>query len=144
MAFNWLNLGKKIIEFFVQGIKGMLSSIVNVAKDIIKSITDGGGLKNLPQMAVKWGKDLIDNFVNGIKYGVGKVGDDLRDRGYQVWERLDDPIRHLPQMAVKWGKDLIDNFVNGIKNTIGKVKDAVVNVANTVKDGLPECFAALA
>jgi phage-related protein len=75
LAFNWLNLGGKIIEFFAQGIKGMLSSIVNVAKDIIKSITDGGGLKNLPQMALQWGKDLISNFVSGIKSTVGKVGD---------------------------------------------------------------------
>ena len=28
-----------------------------------------------------------------VVYGVGKVGDDFRDYGNQVWKRLDDPIR---------------------------------------------------
>ena len=119
LAFNWLNLGGKIIEFFAQGIKGMLSSIVNVAKDIIKSITDGGGLKNLPQMALQWGKDLISNFVSGIKSTVGKVGDAVFGVADKIASLLhfSEPDEGPLSNFHTYGPDMVELFANGIEKS---------------------------
>ena len=134
LAFNWLNLGKKIIEFFVQGIKGMLSSIVNVAKDIIKSITDGGGLKNLPQMAVKWGKDLIDNFVNGIKNTIGKVKDAVVNVANTVKDFLgfSEPDKGPLSNFHTYGPDMVELFANGIDRSKGLAVNAARDMAQAV------------
>ena len=136
LAFNWLNLGGKIIEFFAQGIKGMLSSIVNVAKDIIKSITDGGGLKNLPQMAVQWGKDLISNFVSGIKSTVGKVGDAVFGVADKIASFLhfSEPDEGPLSNFHTYGPDMVELFANGIEKSKGLAANAARDMAQAVSN----------
>lgn len=125
-AFNWLNLGKKIIDFFAQGIKGMLSSVVNVAKDIVKSITDGGGLKNLPKMALQWGKDMLDNFVKGIKDKIKAVTDAVSNVASTVKnfigfsEPEEGPLSNFHTYA----PDMMKLFAKGITNNAGLLKSA--------------------
>ena len=136
LAFNWLNLGGKIIEFFAQGIKGMLSSIVNVAKDIIKSITDGGGLKNLPQMALQWGKDLISNFVSGIKSTVGKVGDAVFGVADKIASLLhfSEPDEGPLSNFHTYGPDMVELFANGIEKSKGLAASAARDMAQAVSN----------
>ena len=136
LAFNWLNLGKKIIEFFAQGIKGMLSSIVNVAKDIIKSITDGGGLKNLPKMALQWGKDLIDNFVSGIKNMIGKVKDAVVGVANTVKSFLgfSEPEKGPLSNFHTYGPDMVELFANGIEKSKSLAVNAARDMAQAVSN----------
>lgn len=137
-AFNWLNLGKKIIEFFAQGIKNMLSSVVNVAKDVVKSITDGGGLKNLPKMALEWGKDLIDNFVNGIKNTIGKVKDAVSNVAKTVKDFLgfSEPDKGPLSNFHTYAPDMVQLFAKGISATKGLAVNAARDMANAVSSAL--------
>lgn len=137
-AFNWLNLGKKIIEFFAQGIKNMLSSVVNVAKNIVKSITDGGGLKNLPQMALQWGKDLIDNFVNGIKNMIGKVKDAVSNVASTVKSFLgfSEPDKGPLSNFHTFAPDMVQLFAKGISDTKGLAVNAARDMANAVSNAM--------
>lgn len=137
-AFNWVNVGKKIIEFFAQGIKNMLSSVVNVAKDIVKSITDGGGLKKLPEMALQWGKDLIDNFVNGIKNTIGKVKDAVVGVANTVKDFLgfSEPDKGPLSNFHTYAPDMVQLFAKGISATEGLAVRAARNMANEVSNAI--------
>lgn len=137
-AFNWINLGKKIIEFFAQGIKNMLSSVVNAAKDVVKSITDGGGLKNLPKMALEWGKDLIDNFVNGIKNTIGKVKDAVSNVAKTVKDFLgfSEPDKGPLSNFHTYAPDMVQLFAKGISAAKGLAVSAARDMANAVSGAL--------
>ena len=128
-AFNWLNLGKKIIDFFAQGIKGMLSAVTSAAEDVIKSITDGGGLKNLPQMALKWGKDMLDNFIKGIKDKISAVKDAVSNVAGTVKSFLgfSEPEKGPLSNFHTYAPDMMELFAKGIKDNAGLLESAFNN-----------------
>lgn len=131
-AFNWLNLGKKIIDFFAQGIKGMLSSVANAAKDIIKAITDGGGLKNLPQMALKWGKDMLDNFIKGIKDKIKAVKDAVSNVASTVKSFIgfSEPEKGPLSNFHTYAPDMMKLFAEGIRDNAHLLEAAFNNSLN--------------
>lgn len=125
-AFQWVNLGKKIIDFFAQGIKGMVSSVVNAAKNIVSAITDGGGLKDLPKMALQWGKDMLDNFVQGIKNKIGALKDAVFGiantiKGFIGFSEPEEgPLSNFHTYA----PDMMKLFAKGITDNAGLLKDS--------------------
>lgn len=125
-AFNWLNLGKKIIDFFAQGIKGMISSVTNAAKEIVNSITDGGGLKKLPEMAKNWGKDMLDNFVKGIKDKIQSVKDAVSNVAKTVKDFLgfSEPDKGPLSNFHTYAPDMMALFAKGIKDNAGLLQSA--------------------
>lgn len=125
-AFNWVSLGAKVINFFSNGIKGALSSIVDAAKEIVSSITDGGGLKNLPEIAKQWGQDLIQNFINGIKEKFGALKDTVSNVAQTVKDFLgfSEPKEGPLSNFHTYAPDMMRLFADGIKNNSGIIKSA--------------------
>lgn len=125
-AFNWVSLGAKVINFFSNGIKGALSSIVDAAKEIVSSITDGGGLKNLPEIAKQWGQDLIQNFINGIKKKISALKDTVSNVAQTVKDFLgfSEPKEGPLSNFHTYAPDMMQLFADGIKDNSGLLKNA--------------------
>lgn len=68
LAFNWLNLGKNIINGLGNGIKSMVSSVKSVANQVVQAIK--GGISGLPSQMATIGKNIVQGLWNGIK-GMG-------------------------------------------------------------------------
>lgn len=64
-AFNWLNLGKKIIDFLGKGITGMISVVKNIGTTVKNAIT--GGIKKIPDEMKKIGKNIVEGVWKGIE-----------------------------------------------------------------------------
>lgn len=61
MAFQWLNIGKNIIQNIGNGIKGMISWVKNIAKSIVD------GIKKSFSESTNVGVQLVKGLWNGIK-----------------------------------------------------------------------------
>lgn len=118
MAINWLSLGAKVVKFFAQGIKGMLTSVSKVAKDIVNKITDGGGLKNLPKMALEWGKDLIKNFIQGIKDKISNLVSTVKGVAQKIKDLIgfSEPKEGPLSNFHTYAPDMMDLFIKGVKD----------------------------
>lgn len=124
-AFNWLNLGATVIKTIGNGLvlmagalKGFMQSTLSGALDYIKS---------LPGQALKWGKDLISGFVDGIIGSVGNLINSVKNvaatvASYLHFSRPDvGPLREYEQ----WMPDMMSGLAKGITSNIYRVTDAM-------------------
>ena len=74
-AFNWMNLGKGIIDGLINGIKGMLGSIKVTAQAIVQNLRTVFG--DLPGYLKAIGKDMINGLWEGIKSMVSWIKDNI-------------------------------------------------------------------
>lgn len=131
-AFNWLNLGKNIIDFFSSGIKSMVGNV----KAAIKKALDGGilYLESLPSQFSRWGKDMIKGLVDGIIKNIGLVTDAIGQVGEKIksmihFSRPDEgPLRDYEQ----WMPDFMGGLADGIRGNLWQVEDAVQTLAGAV------------
>ena len=65
LAFNWLNLGKTLMTGLGNGLKGMVSVLKSIAKQLAEAIK--GGFANLPQTMMGIGKNIVQGLWNGVK-----------------------------------------------------------------------------
>lgn len=131
-AFNWLNLGKNIIDFFSSGIKSMVGNV----KAAIKKALDGGilYLESLPSQFSRWGKDMIKGLVDGIIKNIGLVTNAIGQVGEKIksmihFSRPDEgPLRNYEQ----WMPDFMGGLADGIRGNLWQVEDAVQSLAGAV------------
>lgn len=86
---NWQGLLLLIVNPFVGAFKllydncdGFRNFINNLVDDVI------GFFTRLPNKALTWGKDMIDNFINGINEKVGKLWNSIKDIGNGIADFL--------------------------------------------------------
>ena len=97
-------------------------SWVNGVKD---SITNG--FSNLVQSAKTWGKDLLDNFINGIK----AKWDDLKNTVGQTAQSIKDylgfsePEKGPLSNFHTYAPDMMDLFIKGIRDNEKKLTDQI-------------------
>lgn len=127
-AFNWLNIGKQVMDFFGNGIMSMAGGI----KDAITGTLDGGieYIKTLPEKFLGWGKDMIDGMIRGI---VGKL-DDFRRAILNVASMITSmmhfsrpdigPLRNYEQ----WMPDFMAGLADGIDANSWRVEDAITRL----------------
>ena len=135
MKTDWLDLGVKVLTAFIKGIGSMLGSLGSCLGDIVDMIAEAFG--GPVGQAIKWGKDLIEGFIGGIKDAAGALWDGLCDIGngiksfigFSVPEK--GPLHH----ADDWGPDFVDLFTSGIEDNAHKVTDAVEDLAGDVAMG---------
>ena len=113
-------------------VKDAIVSAINWIKDAVE------WLKELPQKALTWGKDMIDNFVQGIKNKINAVGDAVKSVANKVKSFLgfSEPDEGPLSDFHTYGPDMMKLYAEGINDNVGLVARASRNVANTVKSGL--------
>lgn len=128
-----LTAAGKIALEVIKGIKSYFSNIVSTGKSIIEKIWEG--IKKLNPL--QWGKDLISNFVQGIKDNLPSIG----DAGNWIADKIarfthfSKPDEGPLADADKFMPDMMDLFAKGIKDNAGEVEDAVEGVAGDIAMG---------
>ena len=86
--------------------------------------------EDLPKRAWQWGKDMLKNFVNGIKGDKGEVEDAVSD----ITEPIESNLHHsVPDEGPlkdddKWMPDFINNLAVGIRKGLPKIRAAVQGI----------------
>lgn len=119
-------------------IKSTITNTVNAIKTFftqtIPNAVDNAleALKRIPQSALSWGKDLIDNFIAGINAKIQA----LKDKVMQVAQTVRDfigfsepkegPLSNFHTYA----PDMMNLFMQGIEENKGKLLDTVTDAFN--------------
>ena len=119
-------LRNKLIEAW-NAVKDKASSIWNGIKD---------GFFGLIEGAKTWGKDLIDNFIGGIKAKwqdlkntIGQTAQSIKDYiGFSEPEK--GPLSNFHTYA----PDMMDLFIKGIKDNEGKLQNQIADTFNFGED----------
>lgn len=131
-AVNWLSLGAKLVTGIANGIKSMFSNIGQTAKNLVTKITEGGGLKNLPKMALEWGKDMIQGFINGIKNMISKLVSTVKGVASKVKDLIgfSEPKEGPLSNFHTYAPDMMDLFIKGVKDNEDKLQAQIEDTFN--------------
>ena len=140
MAFQWLNLGKQLIDGVANGVKKAGESMATAAKDAFskfKSKITGSevatGLKNI-------GKYIIDGIVGGIKNSLSNIA----NVAGKIKDTLLSKLKGLFKIASpsKLMKEEVGAYIGeGIAVGIEESGQMAVDAAETVANGIIDAFA---
>ena len=122
----------ELIVMLVEGIVRGWAKIFEVGKQIVDKVKSG--FSDKVKDAKNWGKDLIQNFIDGImakfdalKSSVKRCAQAVKDfLGFS--EPKEGPLSNFHTYA----PDMMDLYAKGIDDNIGKVEDSVTDVAKTI------------
>ena len=94
---------------------------------------------DLPERALTWGRDLIDNFVGGIKDKIDSLGEALSGAAQTVADFLgfSEPERGPLSNFHTYAPDMMDLYAKGIRENTYKVTDAMDQVAGQMQRSVP-------
>lgn len=129
LAFNWLNLGKSIIELLGNGIKAMSGAVTGFMQSSLKGAMDY--LKALPKQAIQWGKDLIAGFINGMTSSVGGLLKGASQIAGSITNAVCSVLGiHSPSTVFEEiGQYMMDGLEIGLKDGFGDVMKTVDDIA---------------
>lgn len=132
----------KLIGGLVKGLGEALPQVAKGAGQIIKELL--GTLAQLPkklaEMALGWGKDLIDNFVGGIKNSINKVGEAVSNVANKVKSFLgfSEPEEGPLSDFHTYAPDMIDLFTEGLQQSRAKISSTLTSVLQLPGQTVPE------
>lgn len=129
-----LEAATKLIFMLVEGIVKLFGKIVEVGAKLVQQVKDGFSQK--VEDAKNWGKDLIDNFINGIKekwehlkQTVGQVAESIKSYlGFS--EPEEGPLSNFHTYA----PDMMELYAKGITENAGIVRDALTDATSGLMD----------
>ena len=129
LAFNWLNLGKSIIELLGNGIKAMSGAVTGFMQSSLKGALNY--LKALPKQALQWGKDLIAGFINGMTSSVGGLLKGASQIAGSITNAVCNVLGiHSPSTVFEEiGQYMMDGLEIGLKDGSGDVMKTVDDIA---------------
>jgi phage-related protein len=138
-----LSAGIQLILSLISGIIQSLPLILQQAPTILKAVL--GAIASIPGEIAKaasgWGKDLIDNFIEGIKNNIEKLKNTVSNVAQTVKDFLgfSEPVKGPlsgPHGFHTYGPDLVESYASGIDKTQNVLKSSVNNMAATIQSGL--------
>ena len=130
-AFNWLELGGKVIKLMGSGIKNMAGFVSSSVKGMMEQPI--AYLKSLPEKFCQWGKDMIQGMIRGITSMIDGVVGAVKNVAstiatYIHFSRPDvGPLRLYEQ----WMPDFMSGLAKGIRDNLWMVEDAADALALT-------------
>ena len=132
-----------VIDFFAGIFQGVWDVIVEKVTGIKDAIVNGfqaaiDWITALPEQALKWGSDIVDNIFNGITGAVGKVGEAVKCVADKIKSFLgfsepeDGPLSDFHTYM----PDMIDLMTQGIAAGKERVRNAVEEIAAGMSDGM--------
>ncbi len=137
---TWDKIKKYILDKWNEiktGISSMKDNLVNAIKEpfnIAKNWIDG-----IIGDAFNWGKNLIGNFIDGIKSMARKVTDAVSGvvGGIKDFLGFSSPTKKGPGSdADKWMPNMMEMFAAGIEDNIAQVSSAINMTAGTIQQGV--------
>lgn len=130
---NWQGLLLLLVNPFVGAFKLVYDNSEEF-RNFINNLVDNviGFFQQLPSKAITWGKDMIDNFINGINEKVGKLWNSIKDIGKGISDFLGFSVPEKGPLsdADTWMPDMIDLLTNGINQQKDKLLKAVDTLAS--------------
>lgn len=114
----------EVIGALIAGFANYYKNLLETGKNLASKV--GEGIKNIGASAVQWGRDLIDNFVSGIKNAIGKVKDAVSSVASTVKDFLgfSEPEKGPLSNFHTYAPDMMQLFAKGITDNAGLLKDA--------------------
>lgn len=113
-------------ELFTQTIPNAVRTAVNT-------------LGSLPGKALQWGKDLIDNFINGIKSKLSALADSVKGVAQTVRDFIgfSEPKKGPLSNFHTYAPDMMSLFAGGIRDNLWKVQDQLNSMGGNIQDAIP-------
>nr|DAG67217.1 MAG TPA: tail tape measure protein [Caudoviricetes sp.] len=130
-AFNWLELGGKVIKLMGSGIKNMAGFVSGSVKGMMEQPI--AYVKSLPEKFCQWGKDMIQGMIRGITSMIDGVVGSVKNVASAIasvihFSRPDiGPLRNYEQ----WMPDFMSGLAKGIRDNLWMVEDAAGALALT-------------
>lgn len=102
----------------LNGVKQLFTNFKESLSNIFTGIKDS---------MLKWGKEMIENLIKGIKEKIQGVKDAMNGVGDAIKDRIhfthpdEGPLKDFP----KWAPDMMNQFAQGITDNKGVITDAV-------------------
>ena len=133
-AFNWLNLGKTIIQAFGKGIKAMVGFVKGAGKNVYEGIHNA--IKNLPTLLRDIGRTAMTGLSNVIKTAVVAVKNAATSVGTGILKAL----KNIPSRVISIGKNIVKGLWNGISNMVGWMTNKVKSFASSILGGIKDAL----
>lgn len=122
----FVDVGGKGKELFTQTIPNAVGTAVET-------------LKSLPGKALQWGKDLIDNFISGIKSKLSALGDSVKGVGQTIRDFIgfSEPKKGPLSNFHTYAPDMMSLFAGGIQDNLWRVQDQLNSMGGNIQDAIP-------
>lgn len=133
-AYNWLALGKNIIELFKNGITSMVSAVRSAGTDVLNAIK--GALQNLPSTLSNLGR----NAIHDLGQTISGLASYAKTAAMKVASAIETAILRLPGRMSSIGSNIVSGLWNGISGmygwVVGKINSFVGNIVDHIKGAL--------
>lgn len=122
----FVDVGGKVKELFTQTIPNAVRTAVDT-------------LGSLPGKALQWGKDLIDNFISGIKSKLSALADSVKGVAQTVRDFIgfSEPKKGPLSNFHTYAPDMMSLFAGGIQNNLWRVQDQLNSMGANIQDAIP-------
>lgn len=134
--YNWTQLGKSLITWIGDGIKGMGGSLLSWVKGIGKSAVDG--IVGIFTQGGSIGRNFISWITNGISSMFGNIVGNVRNLGSSILNAIKNILGW--DSAASIGSNLIRGIWNGISNMSGWILNLIGGFAKSVIGGIKSFF----
>lgn len=134
MAFQWLNLGKNIIQFLGNGIKSMIGYVRTAGTEILNSIK--GAIQNLPSTLMGIGRNAMSSLSGAISSAIGAV----RSAAANIGSAIVSTIQSIPGKMLSIGKNIVQGLWNGISDMTGWIISKIQGFGSSVLNGIKDFF----
>lgn len=133
---QFITVAVKILTTLASGLTKNVGKLIGVIPKIIKQLISTFTSSNTMSQARQWGRDFIQNIIDGIRAMISRVRDAVRSvantiRSYLHFSVPDEgPLVDTP----KWMPDMIDLLVDGMKKNEYRLGNAARSLASTLND----------
>ena len=94
---------------------------------------------SLPGKALQWGKDLIDNFISGIKSKLSALADSVKGVAQTVRDFIgfSEPKKGPLSNFHTYAPDMMSLFAGGIQDNLWRVQDQLNSMGGNIQDAIP-------
>lgn len=135
----------KMVENVKNAFQNLYQNVTTKAREIGTTIINGiksavDYIASLPGQFLNWGRDMIDNLINGIKAGIGKIGDAIGSvadtiRSYIHFSKPDKgPLADFDTYM----PDMTKMITSGIRSGIPEIEKAMKEEAAAMRPNLQE------
>lgn len=133
---TWITINSWLTNLW----NGIKNTVVTTWNSILTTITDilnkvKGKFQSLVDSAKDWGKNLMNEFIDGFKSMFGKLWNALEDAANAVAGFLGfhSPTKLGPgRDADKWAPNLVKMYAEGIKKTLPRLQSALNEMASSL------------
>lgn len=136
---TWDGIKEKVSEVW-DNIKETVAQKIQDAKDSVHEKIEEikESFASLPENALEWGSDMIDNFVQGIRNAWSSFTGAISDLAGYIADYIgfSEPEKGPLSDFHTFSPDLVDLWNEGIYNNLGQVQESAQAMAGTVAGGL--------